>query len=436
MGSPLEWSSIVPEQVVVTGVGVVAPNAVGKSAFSLALREGKSGIRFRPELRDAGFACQVGGVPEGIDDLRSAYLTQEELLATNSNMTFATIAALDAWQDAGLARIPPDAEEVDWDSGAIIGTVLGGLDTVVDKLVPGTNAGRVARLGSTLCEQYQASGGSARVSGILALGNRVTTNSAACATGTDAIIEAFHAIREGRAKRILAGGTEGYSKYGWAGLDAMKVLCRAYNDAPEKASRPMSASAAGFVPSSGAGILLMESLSSARARGARVYAEVIGANANCGGQRMGGSMTAPNPEGVRRCIRAAVDMARIHPGEIDAINGHLTATFADTHEIANWKAALGLPPSRMPLIHATKSLIGHALGAAGAIECVASILELGEGFVHGSVNCEDLHPELGAFRDRIVRSTIEVPHMRIMAKASFGFGDVNGCVILRKFGAA
>jgi 3-oxoacyl-(acyl-carrier-protein) synthase len=424
----------VTERVVVTGVGVVAPNANGKEAFSRALREGQSGIRFLPELRDAGFACQVGGVPQGIEDLRSKYLTEEELLATNSNMTFAAIAGLDAWRDAGLARIAPDAEDVDWDAGAIVGTVLGGLDTIAQKLIPGTDARRVSRLGSTLCEQYQASGGSARLGGLLALGSRVTTNSAACATGTDAIIEAFHTIRDGRAKRMLAGGTEGYSKYGWAGLDGMKVLCRSYNGAPETASRPMSASAAGFVPSSGAGILLMESLSSAQARGARIYVEVLSAYANCGGQRMGGTMTAPNPEGVRRCIRGALDMAAIRAADIDAINGHLTATFADPHEVENWSAALGLPPAKLPLIHATKSLIGHALGAAGGIECVASVLELDEGFLHGSINCEDLHPALAAYAERIPHTTIRMPHMRIMAKASFGFGDVNGCVIFQKFG--
>ena len=148
---------------------------------------------------------------------------------------------------------------------------------------------------------------------------------------------------------------------------------------------------------------------------------------------MGGSMTAPNPDGVQRCIRGAMSAAGVRPEQIDAINGHLTATFADPLEIASWSAALGLPPERMPLIQATKSLIGHALGASGAIECIASVLELHGGFVHGSVNCEDLHPALVAYAQRIPHETVDVPDMRIMAKASFGFGDVNGCVICRKF---
>ena len=126
-------------------------------------------------------------------------------------------------------------------------------------------------------------------------------------------------------------------------------------------------------------------------------------------------------------------MAGVEPREIDAINGHLTATFADPHEVESWRAALGVAPSRMPLIHSTKSLIGHALGAAGGIECVASVLELHHGFVHGSLNCEDLHPALAAYAERIPHTTVDVPEMKVMAKASFGFGDVNGCVIFRKF---
>jgi 3-oxoacyl-(acyl-carrier-protein) synthase len=419
-------------RVVVTGLGVVAPNAHGKAPFAAALREGRSGIRFHQHLADTRFGCQVGGIPEGIDSIRESYVTGEELLAMNANMVYAAIAAIDAWTDGGLERSPPDSDVVDWDAGAIIGTGVGGIDTIAAKLVPGVDAGRVGRLGSTIVEQVMASGNSARIGGLIGLGGRVSTNSSACNTGTEAIVEAFLHIRAGRARRMLAGGSEGSSKYIWAGFDAMKVLNRACNGDPATASRPLSASAAGFVPASGAGVLLLESLESARARGARIYAEVLGGFVNSGGHRGGGSMTAPNPEGVRRCIRGAVSMAGIRPSEIGAINGHLTATFADPHEVENWSRALELPPDRMPLIHATKSLIGHALGAAGGIECVASVLELDGGFVHGSLNCEDLHPALAAYAGRVPHTTLDVPDLEVIAKASFGFGDVNGCVIFGK----
>lgn len=420
-------------RVVVTGLGVLAPNAHGLPAFAGALREGKSGIRFHQHLADAKFGCQVGGIPENVEELQKKYLSDEELFAMNPNMVYAAIAAIDAWTDAGLKRAPASDDVVDWDTGAIIGTGIGGIDTIAEKLAPRVDAGKVARLGSTMVEQIMSSGNSARVAGLLGLGNQVSTNSSACNTGTEAVVDAFFRIREGRAQRMLAGGSEGSSKYIWAGFDGMKVLNRTRNDAPAEASRPMSASAAGFVPGSGAGVLMLESLESATARGARIYAEVLGGYVNCGGHRMGGSMTAPNPTSVQRCIRGAVELAGIRPRQIGAINGHLTATFADPHELNNWSKALELAPEQLPWVHSTKSLIGHALGAAGGIECVASVLELHHGFVHGSLNCDDLHPELTQFASRIPHRTIDLPDLEIIAKASFGFGDVNGCVIFKKF---
>ena len=417
--------------MVVTGLGVIAPNGHGLDAFERALRNGESGIRFVPELAELKFGCQVGGVPQNVEEIQGRYLSDEELYAMNPNMIYAAIAAIDAWTHAGLERIAPD-QAPDWSTGAVLGTGIGGIDTIAEKLVPKTDAGKVARLGSTMVEQIMSSGNSARVAGILGLGNQVGTNSSACNTGTEAVVEAFLRVREGRAERMLAGGSEGHSKYIWAGFDAMKVLCRTKNDAPAEASRPMSASAAGFVPGSGAGVLMLESLESARARGAEILAEVLGGHVNCGGHRQGGSMTAPNPESVQRCIRSAVAMAGVRPEEIDLINGHLTATFADPHEVSSWSKALGLPPDRMPRIQSTKSLIGHALGAAGGIECVASVLQIARGFAHGSINCQDLHPEIAPFAARIQQRTEEVP-VRVVAKASFGFGDVNGCVVFRNF---
>lgn len=422
-------------RVVITGMGVLAPNAHGLAAFAGALREGKSGLSHRPELAALGFGCQVGGVPEGVEKLQRAYLTDEQLFAMNPNMIYAAIAALDAWTDAGFPRPAPDDETVHWDAGAIIGTGIGGIDTIAEKLAPRTDAGKVSRLGSTMVEQVMSSGNSARVAGLLALGNQVTTNSSACNTGTEAIVEAFLRVREGRADRMLAGGSEGHSHYIWAGFDGMKVLNRGHNHAPAQASRPMSASAGGFIPGSGAGMLLLESLESAQRRGARIYAEVLGGFTNAGGHRGGGSMTAPNPEGVVRCIRGALSMAGRGGEDVDLINGHLTATFADPLELRNWSRALERAPERMPHLQSTKSLIGHALGAAGAIEAVACVLQLHHGFVHGSVNCEDLHPELVPFAGRVVHETIDDDELSLVAKASFGFGDVNGCLIFEKYGA-
>ncbi|HCL30722.1 MAG TPA: beta-ketoacyl-ACP synthase [Candidatus Latescibacteria bacterium] len=419
-------------RVVITGLGVLAPNGHGLDEFETALREGRSGIRHHAHLEELKFACQVGGIPQDVEQFQGQYLTDEELFAMNANMIYAAIGAIDAWQDAGFEVPGPDVE-ADWDTGAIIGTGIGGIDTISETLGPRVDAGKVRRLGSTMVEQIMSSGNSARIAGKLALGNQVSTNSSACNTGTEAIIQATQRIRNGQSVRMLAGGSEGHSHYIWAGFDAMRVLNRSKNDDPAAASRPLSASAAGFIPGSGAGVLMLEELESAQARGARIYAEVLGGALNCGGHRQGGSMTAPNPNSVQRCIRGALADAGIAGGDVDAINGHLTATFADPHEVNNWSKALEVAPGDMPHIHSTKSLIGHALGAAGGLECVAAVLELHKGFIHGSLNCEDLHPELDEFAGAIVHETVDVPDLQIVAKASFGFGDVNGCVILKKF---
>jgi 3-oxoacyl-(acyl-carrier-protein) synthase len=419
-------------RVVITGLGVIAPNGHGLEAFEAALRDGKSGIRFVPKLQELKFACQVGGIPENLEELKKQYFSEDLLLAMNESMLYAGIAALDCWRDAGLPEPSADESSVDWDTGAIVGTGIGGADTLCGKVAPGTDAGNVRRLGSTMVEQAMASAVSARIGGLLGLGGQVYTNSSACTTGTEAVINAYFHIKEGRAQRMLAGGAEGSSPYTWAGFDAMRVLGKGHNDTPEKASRPMSASTGGFIPGSGAGILMLESLKSAKDRGAKIYGEILGGHVNSGGQRGKGSMTAPNPIGVRKCIQAAMANAKIDGSQIDVINGHLTGTMADPLEVENWKIALGVEAHQIPLINGTKSMIGHALGAAGGIECVAAVLQLKKGFIHGSINCEDLHPALEPYASRIVRKTIDKP-FKILAKASFGFGDVNGCVLFQRY---
>ena len=229
-------------------MGVVAPNGIGLSAFDAALRAGRSGLRHVPKLAELGFGCTVAGVPEGADAIAEAYFDADLLMAMNANHRYGAIAAVDAWVDAGFPRPDPADDHVYWEAGAVIGTGVGGLDTVGERLVPMTDAGKVRRLGSTIVEQVMGSGVSARVSGLLALGNQVTSNSSACSTGTEAIVEGATRIRQGLAERMLCGGSEGHSHYSWAGFDAMRVLSRRFNDEPEKASRPMSASAGGFVP--------------------------------------------------------------------------------------------------------------------------------------------------------------------------------------------
>jgi 3-oxoacyl-(acyl-carrier-protein) synthase len=421
------------KRVVITGMGVAAPNAHGLDNFEQALRKGISGVHRIPLLAELKFGCQIAGVPENFDVIRKSYFDREKLLSINDNIGFASVSAVDAWTDAGFNLPDSDDDTVDWDTGVIAGSGIGGMDTIAGSVVPMVNEGKVRRLGSRVVEQVMGSGTSARISGLIGAGNQVTSNSSACSTGNEAVIDALWRIRMGLAKRMVAGGSEGATPYIWGGFDAMRVLCRKFNDNPQAGSRPMSATACGFVPGSGGAMLVLEELESALARGARIYAEIIGGYVNCGGQRMGGSMTAPNPEGVKRCICGAVADAGINPAEVDAINGHLTATYADPYEVKSWAAALERTPSNFPYIQATKSLIGHCLGAAGAIECVASVLQIYKGFVHPSINCEDVHPEIAEYAPKIPQKCLEVPELRIVAKAGFGFGDVNSCIIFKKW---
>jgi 3-oxoacyl-(acyl-carrier-protein) synthase len=421
------------KRVVVTGMGVAAPNAHGIDDFEQALRAGRSGIRFQPMLEELKFGCQIAGVPEKFDAIRKSYFDHEKLMSINDNIGYASVSAVDAWKDAGFNLPESGDDNVDWDTGVIAGSGIGGMDTIAQNVVPMINEGRVRRLGSRIVEQVMNSGTSARIGGILGTGNQVTSNSSACSTGNEAIIDSLWRIRIGLAKRMIAGGSEGATPYIWGGFDSMRVTCRKYNDNPTAGSRPLSASACGFVPGSGGAMLLLEDLETALARGARIYAEVIGGAVNSGGQRMGGSMTAPNPEGVRRCIRAAVADAGINPAKVDAINGHLTATYADPIEVKNWAAALERTPENFPYINSTKSLIGHCLGAAGAIESVATVLQIYKGFLHPSINCEDVHPDIVEFAAKIPHQCMEFPDVKIIAKAGFGFGDVNSCIIFKKW---
>ena len=243
---------------------------------------------------------------------------------------------------------------------------------------------------------------------------------------------AYDRISNGLATRMLVGSCGDSGPYIWGGFDAMRILPHKYNSNPTEASRPFSASACGFVPASGAGALVLEDLESARKRGAKIYAEVLGGHINSGGQRNGGSLTAPNPEGVQRCIRQAIEQSGISAEEVELINGHLTATSMDSTEIRNWCEALKRKGSDFPLINSLKGMTGHCLSASGSIEAVASVLQLHKNFVFGNVNSEDLHPEIEELigRDKVPVSTQDQP-VRLLAKASFGFGDVNAVVVLK-----
>ncbi len=419
-------------RVVITGLGVVAPNGVGVSAFTNAIKTGTSGVAFHQHLKDKGFSCCIGGIPKISEEKKATYLTPLQLRGFNStSILYGCIAGIDAWKDAGFSI--DESSSLDYNTGLIFGTGTSGIEKLREAIYK-IDDQKVRRLGSTSVVQTMASGISAYLGGILGLGNQVTTNSSACTTGTEALLLGFERIKSGKAKRMLVGSSSDSSLYTWGGFDAMRVMSYKHNETPEKGSRPMSADAAGFVPGSGAGALVLESLESAVARKATIYAEVLGGNVNSGGQRNGGTLTAPNSEAVQRCITDALLDAEITSTEIDVINGHLTATSKDSLEIENWTKALDRKGSNFPYINSLKSMVGHCLAASGAIECVASVLQLKGQFIFPNINCEEVHPEIVALidTDKIPTKIIE-KNVTILAKASFGFGDVNACVLFKKY---
>ncbi len=419
-------------RVVVTGLGVVSPNGVGLDNFLRAIKNGESGIRFDQQLADLKFSCQISGTPQISEALSLDYFSELELRNFSAaGILYGVIAGMDAWKDAGLSL--ENNENPDWDSGTIFGAGTSGIAKFRESIYKIDDL-QTRRLGSTVVAQTMNSGVSAFLGGKLGLGNQVSTNSSACTTGTESIMMCYERIKSGQANRMLAGSTSDSGPYIWGGFDAMKVCTFKHNDDPTRGSRPMSESAAGFVPGSGAGALLLEDLDSALERGARIYAEILGGNINSGGQRGEGTMTAPNSVAVQKCITDAMKNANISDDAIDAINGHLTATSKDGLEIQNWSEALGRSGADFPYINSLKSMIGHGLSAAGSIECVATVLEIYNNFLFPNINCEDLNPQIAKIIDpsRVNMQFIE-KNVNIVAKASFGFGDVNGCIIFKKY---
>lgn len=419
-------------RVVITGLGIVAPNGVGQEAFLENIQNGRSGIRSLPELEELGFRCTVGGQPVIPEKMLQEYFTDlQRKRIVAEGVRFGVLAGLMAWKDSGMEIKAKSIRREG--TGIIMGAGMSGGDVYGAGVVK-VNEGQVKRLGSMTCPNSMSSSSSAFLGGIIGAGNQVTSNASACASGTEALILGAERIRAGLADRMVCGACDSGSKYVRAGFDAMRVLNGKSNEFPEEASRPLSAHAAGFVPGAGAGAYVLERLSSARARGARIYAEVLGGAINSGGQREGGTMTAPNTRAIESVIQSALRQGRITAKEIDVISGHLTATRFDPVEIQLWSRALDRRGEDFPPIQALKSMCGHALSAAGALEIVALTLQLHHQFLHPNLNCDPIHPEvLKTISEKCIPKIFQEKALDVGITASFGFGDVNACTVLKKW---
>ncbi len=409
-------------RVVITGLGVVSPVGSDIPTFWKNLTEGHSGITRYEAFDPAGFDCLIGGEVKGFEPT-AWFKTPKDARRADRFAQFAMAGAKLALSDSGL-----DPEKTDRDRfGVIIGSGIGGLqsmETESRKLFE-KGPGKISPFTIAMMISNMASGLVSMEYGLTGPNMAIVT---ACATANNSIGEAWRIIKFGDADAFIAGGSEAtISPLGIAGFASMRALSTR-NDAPEKASRPFDKDRDGFVMGEGAGIVILEELEHAKARGARIYCELVGYGATADAYHM----TAPRPEGegASRCMKMAMKHARIEPSEVDYINAHGTSTpLGDICETKAIKDAFGADAYKVP-VSSTKSMTGHLLGAAGGIELAACALAIKHGVIPPTINLDNPDPECDL--DYVPNTAREVK-VKVALSNSFGFGGHNSSVVIRAF---
>jgi 3-oxoacyl-[acyl-carrier-protein] synthase II len=416
-----------PRRVVVTGTGVVT--ALGNDVASTwdALIAGRSGVaritQFDPERVDARIAAEVK------DFDASAVLDRKELRRTDRYIQFGLVCARQALDQAGLPGRLDDNEAER--TGVILGSGLGGVRTLFDNVLTMAERGpdRISPFFIPMGISNVGAGQIAIATG--ATGPNFATVSA-CASGGHALGEAWEIIRRGDADTMLAGGVEaGVHEATIGGFASMKALSVSRNDEPEKASRPFDKGRDGFVMGEGCGVLVLEALEHAEARGATPLAELVGYGATADASHI--TLPAPGGIGAVRAARRALEKAGIEPSEVAHVNAHATSTpEGDKAELQAIRTIFGDHASRIA-VTASKSAIGHTLGAAGAIEAVITILAMRDGIVPPTLNLE--HPDdnaAGLDLTPLVATRRDIP---LAMSNSFGFGGQNTALVFRRWDA-
>ena len=410
-------------RVVVTGMGAATPLGVGVERFWERCLRGESGIAPIRDLDLTGYSCTIAGQVPDFDPLACLDKKAARRMARFSQ--FAVAAAAEAIADAQLHLEAEDRARI----GVVLGNGIGGLPNLQEAVRVMAERGGM-RLEALTIPRILPNMAASNISmqfGLLGYNNTVVT---ACAAGTQAIGDAAEVIRRGAADVVVTGGTEAaLAEVAIGGFAVMRALTSRNQD-PTRASRPFDADRDGFVPAEGAGILLLESEEHARRRGARIRAEVAGYGAGADAFHL----VAPDAagDGPVRAIEWALADAAVRPEEIDYINAHGTSTpLNDAAETRAIKRALGEAAYRVP-ISATKSMIGHAFGAGGAIESVAVVRTLETGWIHPTINWETPDPDCDL---DYVPNTARAAEVRVALKNSFGFGGQNACLVFRRYDA-
>jgi 3-oxoacyl-[acyl-carrier-protein] synthase II len=414
------------KEVVVTGMGLVTPLGVGVSRVWGALTDGLSGIRPIERFPVDDLPARIAGfVPEGLKNNGAfeadAYISPKEQRKMDRFIKYCIAAADEALIDAGWN---PKTDVERERTGTVIASGVGGFPAMIEgDAVLRTRGPR--RVSPFLVPSFLANLAAGHVSMRHKFKGLIGAPVTACAAGAQAIGDAFKAIKLGEVDVVVAGGTEAcINRLSLAGFAASKALSTDRNDAAETASRPFDESRSGFVMGEGAGVVVLEALDHARARGARIYAKLTGYGASADAHHI----TAPpaDGEGAQRAMRAAMSQAGVRPDDIDYINAHSTSTWAgDLAELNAVKALFG--PARKLSMSSTKSAIGHLLGAAGAVEAVFTVMAMVKGVVPPTLNLRNPSSDYEGLD--LVPLEAKRKQVAVAMSNAFGFGGVNASLI-------
>ena len=409
-------------RVVITGMGAITPIGTGKDAFWNALLEGKNGISRITRFDPTEYKAQIAGEVKDFDP--ADYMDKKESKRVDRYAQFAIAAAKLAIEDAKLDLEKEDLERI----GTFVGSGIGGIETMhgqYEKLFD-KGPSKISPFFIPMMIGNMAAGHVSIAFGLKGPSSCVVT---ACATGTNNIGDAFKVIHRGDADVMVAGGTEAsISGAAVAGFCSMKALCTDHNDDPEHASRTFDANRSGFIMGEGAGLVVLESLEHAEARGAHIYAELVGYGSNSDAFHI--TQPAPHGEMAAKCMQKALKDAGLEPSDIDYINAHGTSThFNDLTETEAIKTVWGEGAKNLS-VSSIKSMTGHLLGAAGGVECIATVLAVANDMLPPTINYET--PDEGLDLD-YVPNKAKAKTVRAALSNNLGFGGHNACIVIKKY---
>lgn len=415
-------------RVVVTGVGLVSPNGIGRETCYKNMCDGVSAIKLVTEFDVSAFNSKIAAQVRDFDPMQLG-LTKDEATRMDRYVQFAVVAAMEALEDSGIDLNAVERERM----GVSLANAICGTKYMEEEFALVTDSGKneidpsVVR--PDLYDAAMFNTPSSEITAKFGLKGICNTISTGCTAGTDSVGFSYEAIQDGEADIMITGASEApLTPITFGAFDTVNVLCAKYNDTPEKASRPFEANRAGFVASEGAGLLVVEELEHALKRGARIYCEITGYGTTCNAFHM--TDLPPGGEAKADCIRLALEEAQVKPEAIDYINGHGSSTRQnDVFETNAYKTALGEAAYKIP-ISSLKSMIGHPLAGANGIELAIAALIFERNMLPPTINYETPDPECDL--DYIPNLARE-KKVDVMLKTSSGFSGIHSAMVLKRY---